>query len=93
MPKYTRDYIAGYVLYFTSKCIVEAMHVHAGDKTLTPSTSAKLYVYEDGSTKVENWGTVNKEDMLLIQKYIKLNHKEMYSHWKMYSDNGYYKKL
>lgn len=27
MPKYFRDKIADHYLYFTSKCIVEAMHV------------------------------------------------------------------
>lgn len=35
MPKYTDDIIAGYTLYFTSKCVIEAMHVHASDKELS----------------------------------------------------------
>ena len=31
MPKYYDFMICGYYLYFTSHCIVEAMHVHASD--------------------------------------------------------------
>lgn len=53
MPKYTTDIIAGYTLYFTSKCIVEAMHVHASNKKLTEAGSAKLFVFENGDTKIE----------------------------------------
>lgn len=92
MPKYTTDIIAGYALYFTSKCIVEAMHVHASDKRLTTDGAAKLYVYDNGDTLITERGVVNDHDMHLIQEYIKLNHKEMYKKWKQYSDNGYYKK-
>lgn len=44
MPKYYPFKIAGYYLYFTSKCIVEAMHVHASDSKLTEETSAKFFV-------------------------------------------------
>lgn len=34
MPKYYDFMICGYYLYFTSHCIVEAMHVHASDRHL-----------------------------------------------------------
>ena len=34
MPKYFDFMICGYYLYFTSHCIVEAMHVHASDKLM-----------------------------------------------------------
>lgn len=44
MPKYYDFMICGYYLYFTSHCIVEAMHVHASDRRLTESGSAKLFV-------------------------------------------------
>lgn len=44
MPKYYDFMICGYYLYFTSHCIVEAMHVHASDRHLTESGSAKLFV-------------------------------------------------
>lgn len=92
MPKYTNDIIAGYTLYFTSKCIVEAMHVHASDKILSSTNSAKLYVYDNGDTLVQHKGMVSDTDMKLIQEYIKLNHEQMYKKWKTYSENGYYKK-
>lgn len=92
MPKYTNDIIAGYVLYFTSKCIVEAMHVHASDKEITEPGSAKIFVYDNGDTYVQEYGIVSKKDMNVIQSYIKVNYKEMYKKWKMYSENGYYKK-
>lgn len=32
MPKYFPFKVADHNLYFTSHCIVEAMHVHASDK-------------------------------------------------------------
>ena len=40
MPKYYEYKIAGYYLYFTSHCTIEAMHVHASDRHLTESGSA-----------------------------------------------------
>ena len=90
MPKYTSDIIAGYTLYYTTKCIIEAMHVHASDSTLTEETSAKLFVKSNGDTVIQNWGTVNKHDMAKIQKYIKANHEQMYKVWRKRSENGYY---
>lgn len=92
MPKYTRDIIAGYTLYYTSKCIVEAMHVHASDKKLSEAGSAKLFVYEDGETDIQDWGMVNSKDMTKIQRYIKENHKQMFERWSKDSDHGYYTK-
>jgi len=92
MPKYTSDIVAGYTLYFTSKCTVEAMHVHASDRELSEISSAKLFVYENGDTKIERKGTVNDVDMKRIQKYVKLNYLIMYKKWCEYSDTGFYKK-
>lgn len=92
MPKYTNDIIAGYTLYFTSKCVIEAMHVHASDKELSEKGSAKLFVYQNGDTKISRNGNVNDSDMRLIQAYIKVNHEQMYQKWKSRSDTGYYKK-
>lgn len=34
MPKYFEYKVYGHYLYFTSHCIVEAMHVHASDEEL-----------------------------------------------------------
>ena len=90
MPKYTSDIIAGYTLYFTTKCIIEAMHVHASDKQLSEGGSVKLFVYDNGDTKIENWGTANEYEMNKIRKYIKNNYKTMYKKWKQHSDNGFY---
>ena len=90
MPKYTNDIVAGYVLYFTSKCVIEAMHVHASDKELSEAGSAKLFVYKTGNTRIMAWGTVSEHDMRKIQAYIKVNHEQMYKKWTGYSDNGYY---
>lgn len=92
MPKYTDDIVAGYTLYFTSKCVVEAMHVHASDKELSEYGSAKLFVYSNGDTKITNYGDINDSDMRKIQLYIKANHELMYKKWKSRSDNGYYSK-
>lgn len=92
MPKYTSDIVAGYTLYFTSKCVIEAMHVHASNKTLSENGSAKLFVYENGDTKVEQYGMVNEQDMHKIQRYIKNNYLEMYKKWCQYSDTGFYEK-
>lgn len=92
MPKYTNDIIAGYTLYFTSKCVIEAMHVHASDKELSEYGSAKLYVYNNGDTKITNRGNVSDSDMRKIQLYIKANHEQMYRKWKSRSDTGYYDK-
>lgn len=43
MPKYYPFKIGGYYLYFTSQCVIEAMHVHASDKQLTEGGSAKFW--------------------------------------------------
>ncbi|SCY38759.1 protein of unknown function [Lachnospiraceae bacterium XBB2008] len=90
MPKYTNDIVAGYVLYFTSKCVIEAMHVHASDKELSEYGSAKLFVYSNGETRIMRWGTVCETDMNKIQAYIRNNYEVMYRKWAMYSDNGFY---
>ena len=92
MPKYSPDMVAGYYLYFTAKCVIEAMHVHAADAGLSPATAAKLYVYDNGDTKVQRSGCVSPCDMTKIRAYIKNNHKQMYRKWAKYSDNGYYNK-
>lgn len=52
MPKYFDFKVSGYYLYYTSHCIIEAMHVHASDKKLTEAGSAKLFVKGNGDTEV-----------------------------------------
>ena len=46
MPKYYSFKVCGYFLYFTSKCILEAMHVHASDSKLTEEGSIKFSLRE-----------------------------------------------
>ena len=93
MPKYTQDKIGGYYLYFTSKCIVEAMHVHASDDKLTEVGSAKIWVGEHGETKIASQGRVSNKSMSLILEYIHNNYKEMYKRWEMLSSTGFYEKF
>ncbi len=54
MPRYYEFKVCGYYLYFTSKCIVEAMHVHASDSQLTETGSGKFFVKENGDSVVQN---------------------------------------
>ena len=90
MPKYYDFMICGYYLYFTSHCIIEAMHVHASDKHLTESCSAKLFVMSNGDTEVRKQGKLSDKEMRIIRAFIKDNYKEMYIKWSEMSDQGYY---
>ena len=90
MPKYYSFMICGYYLYFTSQCIVEAMHVHASDKKLTEAGSAKFFVKSSGDTVVENKGMLNDREVAKIRAFIKENYKEMYIKWASLSDKGFY---
>ena len=92
MPKYYEFKVAGYYLYFTSFCVVECMHVHASDRKLTETGSAKLFVKNNGDTVVQNKGLLNDREMAKIQQFIKENYKEMHIHWLQYSNNGFYEK-
>ena len=53
MPKYFEFKVSGYFLYYTSHCVIEAMHVHASDKKLTEVGSAKFFVKGNGDTVVK----------------------------------------
>lgn len=90
MPKYYEFKVAGYYLYFTSFCTVECMHVHASDKRLSESGSAKLFVKGNGETIVQNRGVLTDRELRLIREFIHDNYKEMYRKWAEYSRNGYY---
>ena len=81
MPKYYRDKIADHYLYFTSECIVEAMHVHASDKKLTEANSAKFFVKGDGSTVIQRRGDLTDAEIKIIERFIKENYIEMYKKW------------
>lgn len=91
MPKYYRFRIADHYLYFTSHCIVEAMHVHASDKHLTEEHSAKFFVREDGSTLVQKHGDLTEREEIIIRRFIKENYLDMYKTWKDFGGKGFYK--
>ncbi|MCH5272031.1 MAG: DUF4160 domain-containing protein [Lachnospiraceae bacterium] len=92
MPKYYEYKVAGYYLYFTSHCIIECMHVHASDRKLTETGSAKFFVKENGDTVPQNRGLLNDREILKIQSFIKKNYQEMYLKWASYSQEGFYEK-
>ncbi|MGN0070554.1 MAG: DUF4160 domain-containing protein [Atopobiaceae bacterium] len=91
MPKYYSYKIAGYFLYFTSKCIIEAFHVHASDGTLREEGSAKLFVKSDGSTRVMNRGRLTDRELRVIQQFIADNYEEMYLMWSNFGGKGYFR--
>jgi hypothetical protein len=90
MPKYYQYKVAGYYLYFTSKCIIEAMHVHASDRKLTESGSEKFFVKENGDTVLQERGILTEQEIRKIQEFIKERYREMYQKWSEYSDTGFY---
>ncbi len=90
MPKYYDYKVCGYYLYYTSHCIVEAMHVHASGRKLTEAGSAKFFVKNNGDTVVEKQGTLTDREIRLLQGFIKDNYKEMYLKWRAVSDTGFY---
>lgn len=91
MPKYFDFKVSGYYLYYTSHCIIEAMHVHASDKKLTEAGSAKLFVKGNGDTEVMVRGILTDRDIRIIREFIKDNYKDMYIRWAKMSPNGFYK--
>ncbi len=90
MPKYFEFKVAGYYLYFTSHCVVEAMHAHASDERLTESGSAKFFVKSDGDTVIRQKGSLNDRDLRRIQRFIKDHYEIMYAKWCLFSREGYY---
>jgi hypothetical protein len=90
MPKYYPYKVAGYYLYFTSKCIIEAMHVHASDKKLSEYGSAKFFVKGNGDTVLMEQGILTEQELRKIQKFIKERYMEMYQKWSEYSDKGFF---
>lgn len=90
MPKYYGYKVYGYYLYFTSHCIVEAMHVHASDRKLTEAESAKFFVRPTGDTTVAERGVLNDREVAGIREFIKLHYREMYLRWVELSETGFY---
>lgn len=81
MPKYYPFKVYGYYLYFTSHCIIEAMHVHASDGILTETGSAKFFVKGNGDTVLQNKGILTDREVNAIRLFIKENYLDMYAKW------------
>lgn len=92
MPKYYRDRIADHYLYFTSQCVVEAMHVHASDKKLTEYNSAKFFVRAYGTTVLQKRGDLTDKQIKIIEKFIEANYLDMYKTWKDFGGKDFYNK-
>ena len=90
MPKYFKNKICGYYLYYTSFCLIECMHAHASDTKLTEAGSAQFFVKADGSTVVQKRGVLKDHEITKIQEFIKEHYLEMYELWKTDSDKGFY---
>lgn len=90
MPKYYSFKIYGYYLYFTSHCVVEAMHAHASDSKLTEAGSAKFFVKADGESEIAEKGQLNEREISGIQAFIKKHYQEMYLKWSEMSNAGFY---
>lgn len=91
MPKYFAEKVVGHWLYFTSHCILEAMHVHASrDSKLRERGAAKFFVNADGSTRMMAQGTLNDQEVVRVQEFIKLHYLEMYLKWRERSSEGFY---
>ena len=73
-------------------CVIECMHVHASDRKLTETGSAKFFVKDNGDTLVQNRGILNDREIRKIQEFIKQNYQEMYLKWSEYSQEGFYEK-
>ena len=90
MPKYYSFMVCGYYLYFTSHCIVEAMHVHASDRKLTEARSAKFFVKADGSSVLEKRGDLTDREINIISRFIRENYMDMYKTWKDFGGSDFY---
>lgn len=90
MPKYFAFKVFGYYLYFTSHCVVEAMHAHASDSKLTEAGAAKFFVKSDGDTVVQVRGRLAEHEIQGIRAFIKVNYRAMYERWILMSNMGFY---
>ena len=90
MPKYYDFKVCGYYLYFTSKCVVEAMHVHASDSKLTEAGSAKFFVKSNGDTVIQKKGRLTDREIKVIRDFIKDHYPDMYKKWAALSREGFY---
>lgn len=79
-------------MYFTAECIVEAMHVHAGDRKMTEVNSAKFFVKADGCSVLQKKGDLTDREANIISKFIKENYLDMYRMWKDFGGGDFFRK-
>ena len=91
MPKYYDFKVFGYYLYFTTHCIIEAMHVHASDQKLTEAHSAKFFVKADGTSVMQKQGDLTDREANIIQRFIKENYLDMYKTWKDFGGEDFFR--
>lgn len=91
MPKYYQFKIANHYLYFTAECIIEAMHVHASDRKLTETHSAKFFVKADGTSVMQKRGDLSDREINTIMRFIKENYLDMYMIWKDFGGSEFFK--
>ena len=84
------DFAEQPILYFTTHCTVEAMHVHAGNEEMNERIAAKFFVKANGDTVLQKAGDLNSRQVSGIQQFIKENYREMYARWQEFSDTGFY---
>lgn len=92
MGKYTEEKIAGYILYFTMKCLGEGIiHVQANQSRMTEDSILKLWVHADGTSSVAyNRGVSNKE-LKQIQTWVALNYDIIADKWHEKDKTGVWK--
>lgn len=59
MQEYYEFKVCGYYLYYTARCVIEVVYVHASDRKLTETGSAKIFVKSDGDAIIEKQGQLN----------------------------------
>lgn len=83
MPDYTDEKVGDCIVYFTSKCIIEAFHAHADPKRRR-ATAAKFFIRKDGSVVLQHKGNLTEVQLNKVKKFIKDNHERMYKKWAEY---------
>ena len=91
MPKYYPFKVADHYLYFTAECIVEAMHVHASDRKMTETNSAKFFIRADGSSELKKRGDLTDKQIRIIARFIQENYIDMYKIWKDFGGSDFYR--
>lgn len=64
--------------------------MHASDRHLTESGSAKLFVKGNGDTIVKERGVLTDKELRIIREFVKDNYQEMFMKWSEMSSNGFY---